>query len=223
MQAPVAVTCTTAQLHRQICAGEIGLDREYQREVIWPDSKQIGLIESIMRNHYIPPIVFAVEDFEDGTIKQTCIDGKQRLTSIHRFMKGLIPYQHLGAPGKLRWYCDNPDHRTSAPKTLLEPRNRDLFNSKAIVCIEYHQLDNAAQRDIHRRLNLCTEGRIMCVCEVEQHADNCLLQPAKRSEAYDRVPPPVPRNLLGLGAGNAMIFGFVLYHVAIALLLRRSR
>ena len=74
-----------------------------QRDVVWPESKQMGLIDSIFHNFYIPPIIFCecesrsspsitqaisnmlgVRSEEDGTEKRTCIDGKQRLTSIHR-------------------------------------------------------------------------------------------------------------------------------------------
>ena len=70
-------------------------------EVVWPEAKQIGLIDSIFRNFYIPPVIFgtsiycvvmgcatderkAVNQFEDGSETKTCIDGKQRLTSIYR-------------------------------------------------------------------------------------------------------------------------------------------
>ena len=34
--------------------------------------------------HY--PATLAVNTFEDGSETKTCIDGKQRLTSIHRFV-----------------------------------------------------------------------------------------------------------------------------------------
>ena len=72
-------------------------------DVVWPDQKQTGLIDSILRNFYIPPVIFgmwkeilvfpegplmstsAVTMTEDGEEKRTCIDGKQRLTSIMRY------------------------------------------------------------------------------------------------------------------------------------------
>lgn len=74
-------------------------------EVVWHDDKQIGLIDSILRNFYIPPVIFgdfafskrlcrtthehltAVNSLDDGTETRTCIDGKQRLTSIYRCVK----------------------------------------------------------------------------------------------------------------------------------------
>jgi hypothetical protein len=54
-------------------------------DVVWSEGKQIGIIDSVFRNFYIPPIIFAVNTFEDGSESKTCIDGKQRLTSIHRY------------------------------------------------------------------------------------------------------------------------------------------
>lgn len=53
-------------------------------DVVWPETKQIGIIDSVFRNFYIPPVIFAVNTYEDGSETKTCIDGKQRLTSIHK-------------------------------------------------------------------------------------------------------------------------------------------
>jgi len=46
-------------------------------DVVWPDSKQIGLIDSLFRNFYVPPVVFAVTKDEDGVPVRICVDGKQ--------------------------------------------------------------------------------------------------------------------------------------------------
>ena len=69
---------------------DIKLDPEYQRDVVWPDAKMIGLIDSVFRNFYVPPVIFSVVSHDDGSEKRICIDGKQRLTSIQRFMDGLV-------------------------------------------------------------------------------------------------------------------------------------
>lgn len=53
-------------------------------DVVWSEAKQIGIIDSVFRNFYIPPVIFAVNAQEDGSETKTCIDGKQRLTSIHK-------------------------------------------------------------------------------------------------------------------------------------------
>ena len=58
--------------------------------MVWPEAKQIGLIDSIFRNFYIPPVIFAVQKDEDGEETRVCVDGKQRLTSILKFMDGVL-------------------------------------------------------------------------------------------------------------------------------------
>ncbi len=67
----------------------------------------MALVGSLFSNYYVPPIVFsalarfhpnctypnynsAVKRKDDGSEIRVCIDGKQRLTSIHRFMLGEI-------------------------------------------------------------------------------------------------------------------------------------
>jgi hypothetical protein len=46
-------------------------------EVVWPETKQIGLIDSIFRNFWVPPIVFTVQQDDDGEETRICVDGKQ--------------------------------------------------------------------------------------------------------------------------------------------------
>lgn len=64
----------------------------YQRNSIWSDEKQSFLIDSILRNFPIPPI-FLRQRIETETGKTTyeVIDGKQRLTSLTRFILNDIP------------------------------------------------------------------------------------------------------------------------------------
>ncbi|KAF5334728.1 hypothetical protein D9758_016899 [Tetrapyrgos nigripes] len=77
-------------LTRWLHSGDVNLEPEYQRDVVWTKEKQTGLIDSILKKFYIPPIIFVVSTDDDGNETKTCIDGKQRLTSIYRFMDGLI-------------------------------------------------------------------------------------------------------------------------------------
>jgi len=61
---------------------------------------------SFTENFYVPPVIFNVQAIkaEDGTERwrRTCVDGKQRLTSIRDFMKGRIPcHDRRGAT----WYA----------------------------------------------------------------------------------------------------------------------
>lgn len=62
------------------------------------------IIDSLYHNFYIPPVIFAVMRDEDGEEVRICVDGKQRLTSIVKFLDGqvrpspflpLLPYMKL--------------------------------------------------------------------------------------------------------------------------------
>lgn len=63
----------------------------YQRRSVWDDEKQSFLIDSILRNYPIPPIFLHQHiDSKTGRVSYDVIDGKQRLTSIVRFIKNEI-------------------------------------------------------------------------------------------------------------------------------------
>ena len=82
-------------------------------DVVWPTGKQMEIIDSLFHNFYVPPIIFAVMRDEDGEEVRVCVDGKQRLTSIVKFLDGhvrprlhiLIPMTHLRLLCRLR-VCD---------------------------------------------------------------------------------------------------------------------
>ncbi|KAG8934132.1 hypothetical protein FRC03_001340 [Tulasnella sp. 419] len=93
LRPPHTCTYSADTLYQWIHLGDIELEPEYQRDVVWPDIKQTKLIDSLLRNFYVPPIIFRVTEQDlNGHEKRICIDGKQRLTSLHRFMDGLIPH-----------------------------------------------------------------------------------------------------------------------------------
>ena len=65
--------------------------------------------------YYIPPVIF---NLQDRVVKQAngkkkvvphriCVDGKQRLTSIFKFMSGEISFSDSAHPQK-KWYVQNP-------------------------------------------------------------------------------------------------------------------
>ncbi len=59
-------------------------------DVVWTDAKQMKLIDSMYRNFYVPPVVFAINKGSDGEETWCCVDGKQRLTSIQKFFDGQV-------------------------------------------------------------------------------------------------------------------------------------
>ncbi|TFK54245.1 hypothetical protein OE88DRAFT_1654811 [Heliocybe sulcata] len=142
---------TTQELHRLIHEGQIDLNPDYQREVVWPETKQIRLIDSLFRNFYIPPIVFAVRPDEDGEMVRVCVDGKQRLTSIQKFFDGQVPHKDP-ATGR-SWYYTSPDNLRSSRLEVPEYYKK-VFASKTIICAEYRNLTPAMEREIFQRVQL---------------------------------------------------------------------
>ena len=62
----------------------------HSTEIVWPENKQMKLLDSIYRNFYVPRVVFAVYTEDEGEKVKCCGDGKQRLTSIQRFFDGQV-------------------------------------------------------------------------------------------------------------------------------------
>ncbi|KAJ8091048.1 hypothetical protein PM082_024655 [Marasmius tenuissimus] len=157
LKVPRATTYAASALNEQIIRGDIELNPEYQRDVVWSAQKQIGLIDSIFRNFYVPPVIFSVTCNDDGSETKICIDGKQRLTSIHLFMTGVIPHRDAET-GQQYWFVKDPKDK----KELLPEKYRSIFSNKQIVCVEYQDLKDTDERDIFTRVQL---GMALTVAE----------------------------------------------------------
>ncbi|OAX36280.1 hypothetical protein K503DRAFT_802153 [Rhizopogon vinicolor AM-OR11-026] len=154
LKLPRATTYTTQALYEQIISSDIDLEPEYQRDIVWSETKQIGLIDSILRNFYIPPVIFVSHQHEDGSETKTCVDGKQRLTSIQRFMDGQIPHKDPQSSDKY-WYKLNAANQTGRSAShILPERYRRIFANKQIVCVEYQDLADSEEREIFQRVQL---------------------------------------------------------------------
>ncbi|CCO31354.1 Mitochondrial intermembrane space import and assembly protein 40 AltName: Full=Mitochondrial import inner membrane translocase TIM40 [Rhizoctonia solani AG-1 IB] len=118
------------------------VEADYQRDVVWNDTKQSNLID------IIPPVLFAKRIGEDGEEVKICIDGKQRLTSIHRFMDGYIP---LKVDGK-SWFYQTRGNKSG--KRLIPDGWKKQFASKQLIVVEFVDLSDATERDIFQRVQL---------------------------------------------------------------------
>ncbi|KAI0290352.1 hypothetical protein BC826DRAFT_1106481 [Russula brevipes] len=152
LQKPVTLQYTAEQLHRMIHEGDIDLDPEYQRAVVWSTSKQMAIIDSLFHNYYVPPVVFAIaRDPVDGAETRQCVDGKQRLTSIQKFFDGQIAYR---CPKTKRTWWYTTSTATRASRAEIPTHEKQVFSQKLITCIEYRNLSPAAERDVFQRVQL---------------------------------------------------------------------
>ncbi|KAJ2923067.1 hypothetical protein H1R20_g14026, partial [Candolleomyces eurysporus] len=171
LKPPRPTTYTTQALYDGIHHSHINLDADYQRDVVWNDVKQSNLIGSIFQNYYVPPIIFAAQPLDDGSEIKVCIDGKQRLTSIRRFMDGLIPREFVPSPPAQvpdtkvgaridkdpttgeRWYFKDVPNGKKSRKILPDKFKRVWFD-KQIVCVEYQDITDENEREIFQRVQL---------------------------------------------------------------------
>ncbi|PCH43474.1 hypothetical protein WOLCODRAFT_25940 [Wolfiporia cocos MD-104 SS10] len=147
---PQARLYSTMDLHTLIHEGVIDLAPPYQRDVVWSEAKQIKLLDSIYRNFYVPPVVFAIY-IEDGEEVRRCVDGKQRLTSIQKFFDGQIPYRDP-VTKKSFWYTRAESQKRKRQE--VPPQWKQDFASKQITCVEYRNLPRGFERDIFQRVQL---------------------------------------------------------------------
>ncbi|TFY57533.1 hypothetical protein EVJ58_g6962, partial [Rhodofomes roseus] len=172
LRPPRTTQYTAKSLFDQMMDNTIDLDPEYQRDIVWSDSKQSGLIDSILRNYYIPPVIFgnvrrlrdrpdrlmmvghrstAVTAKEDGSESRTCIDGKQRLTSIANFFNGVISHRDSKTNTRY-WYKDGPAR--GVKRKILPKQYQQVFANKQITCVEYEGLTDDQEREIFQRVQL---------------------------------------------------------------------
>ncbi|KAK0190164.1 hypothetical protein F5146DRAFT_1225077 [Armillaria mellea] len=151
LRAPRTVSYTVECLYQKLQSGALDLEPEYQRDVVWNDAKQSQLIDSLIHNYYIPPLIFAVSVMPNGEEKRTCIDGKQRLSSIQRFTDGRIMHKDSVTQGKF-WYISRAG-RTRF-RTVLPQQLKSRFSNTQITCVEYDYLTQDQEREIFRRVQL---------------------------------------------------------------------
>ncbi|TBU44693.1 hypothetical protein BD309DRAFT_957785 [Dichomitus squalens] len=151
LNAPKVKFYTTKELHGLIHEGVIDLNPPYQREIVWPEAKQMKLLDSLYRNYYVPPVVFAVYTDDEGEKVKCCVDGKQRLTSIQRFFDGQIAYKHHET-GKSWWYTRSNARKKS--RLEIPDKFKEIFAQKTITCVEYEGLPHLIERDIFQRVQL---------------------------------------------------------------------
>ncbi|KAI9483985.1 MAG: hypothetical protein EXX96DRAFT_560389 [Benjaminiella poitrasii] len=155
-----------------IDSGEILMDAPYQRNIVWNTSKMSALIESIFHNYYIPPLLFVTRTIR-GKQTRIVIDGKQRLTSIYRFMRNSFPYRDTSSVD--RYYVEqdleadnsqdiiesqqghSDNNHYTRPTTPSNYLTEDLFNHFAsfeFVCVEYHNITEDDEYEVFSRVQL---------------------------------------------------------------------
>ncbi|KAI4695092.1 uncharacterized protein J4E84_001717 [Alternaria hordeiaustralica] len=140
-------------LIKELESGAIDVDPEYQREVVWTADRMTGLINSLMENYYIPPIILNKKriNVTDGIPRDVlvCVDGKQRLSSVRAFVKGMIPcHDHKGEKW---WFCETPSNKR---KKVLPSDIQKSFLEKDFVAFQFAELTPVQEEDLFARVQM---------------------------------------------------------------------
>lgn len=136
--------------------GAIDTQPKYQRRERWSAKRQSALIESFLLNIPIPPVYLAEEAYG----KYTVIDGKQRLSTITRFMRNELPLFELDKFGALEGLLFK--------ELPSEPRNALEIRPYVRVITLLKQSDPELKYEVFERLN--TGGEALFPQEIRNAA-----------------------------------------------------
>lgn len=120
---------------------QIDLSPRYQRRDRWKPERQSRLIESFFMNVPVPPIFLNEDDYG----KYSVIDGKQRLTAIHEFMRGRLRLKGLKVFSELN--DKTIDDLSANLRAIIGTR----ANLRATIILR--QSDKEVKFEVFRRLN----------------------------------------------------------------------
>lgn len=140
------------------------LSPHYQRNVVWRRPNMIKLIDSLWKRYYVPPVIFNIQVTQfEGEDKpcfvRTCVDGKQRLTSIAKFMAGVFP---IKINGRAWWFTDNKSNSRGKGKNVLPDEAKAEFESLELLCMEYKELSQSKEIELFQRVQ---EGKPLTAAE----------------------------------------------------------
>lgn len=104
----VKQTWSILEIFQKIQGKKLILNPEYQRNVIWDSAKQTAFIESLYMGIIIPP-VYVVEIPGDNILEENSyevVDGKQRLSTIEKFLKNEIFLQEKSLEYYKDWFAN---------------------------------------------------------------------------------------------------------------------
>ncbi|KAF2273292.1 uncharacterized protein EI97DRAFT_503573 [Westerdykella ornata] len=149
---PAVLMRSLAYLVKGLEDGIIDVDPDYQREVVWTADRMTGLVNSLMENYYIPPIILNKKTLtsRDGKTSHSmvCVDGKQRLSSVRAFIKGMIPCHDYR--GEKWWFCNT----SNRPRKVLSETAQRQFLSKEFVSFEFKDLSRGQEEDLFARVQM---------------------------------------------------------------------
>ncbi|CAB4384680.1 unnamed protein product [Rhizophagus irregularis] len=150
------VNHTIYKIYQWISDGALDLNSRFQRGEVWGEKEQSFLIDTIVEKYYIPPLIFSVHK-QNNNLVRVCIDGKQRLIAIKKFMNNEVAHMNprTGAKTFYNLSSDNCDQ-------FLDDYDRLKFDYSELECVEYHDLTLEEEHEIFKRIQL---GKKLTIAE----------------------------------------------------------
>lgn len=130
---------TAVDVVRRIAKGRFVLDPDFQRKFVWNETRQSRLIESILLRIPLPTFYVA----EDKSGRLIVVDGRQRLTTLQRFLEGELTLKLPDRP-------ELDGKRFGDLDSRLQNRVEDC---QLLFYIIDHAVPERARLDIFERVN----------------------------------------------------------------------
>jgi len=130
-----------ATLSDLIHTNRIDLSPRYQRRARWDTRRQSALIESFLMNVPVPSVFLNEDDYG----KYSVIDGKQRLTAVHSFLRGRLKLAGLKVFSEL--------NGNTVEEIPLPLRNALETRAALQAIIILRQSDTEVKFEVFKRLN----------------------------------------------------------------------
>ena len=162
-----SITWTCKQIAKMIDSNKIDFRNIVQRSFVWERHRMSELIWSIIMGYPIPPVYAERGDTDNEKIKvYSILDGRQRCTSISRFIKDeyalteLKPIPYLDGDGKEQT-VDISGRKFSE----LDEELQDIIKDATITVKYFDGLEQYQKAEMFRRLNngkpLSTKSRTL--------------------------------------------------------------
>ncbi|KAI8883605.1 hypothetical protein K501DRAFT_333197 [Backusella circina FSU 941] len=151
-------------------------DAPYQRGIVWGPQKMSDLIDSLLFNFYVPPLVFSVRKV---------------------FMNNEIPYfdRSVDPPNPKYYSSDTDRNKTNgeimfAGRQYLSDDEVIRFNQVELICVEYNQLTEDDEYDVFSRVQMGVQ--ISPAEKLRAHNTEIAVKVRELSETYTDVSQILP-------------------------------
>lgn len=133
-------TVKIIELYNKIDSGVLDTSPDFQRKLVWKKQHKYNFIDTVLLNYPFPEIYIASAEMDVSSIKsqEIVVDGKQRITAIVDYIKGVNDFSST--------------KKVKAFRELSTEEKRDFLNYSVTVK-DLKDLDMSLIKEIFQRIN----------------------------------------------------------------------